>query len=359
VHILNYYEELGIAKTSSIEEIKSAYRQLALKYHPDRNPGDKEAEIKFKKIAESYEILSDPQKRQQYDTYGTVGRGAGQSNWAEVNVNDIFSNFFGRQQYNGEPGDHIVESITVNLNDVLSGKEVDLHVARNVTCDKCKGAGGTTGACTTCHGSGSVAFSGPGMQVIRTCHGCGGKRVEIKERCDKCKGSGHSHSQTEEVVIVVPPGVENGVQMCFKGQGHPGKQGGPSGHLYVVINVESHPFFERLGHGDLLCKVPVSYTQLVFGAEIEIPSLGSKAKFKMPPHTQDNTKFKLHKMGVPKAFGPVSNKGDVGDIIIEVKLDVPRQLSANHKILLEQLAELNEENVYPVLTDFKKKVEAL
>ena len=358
---MNYYEVLEVAKTANIEEIKTAYRQKALKFHPDRNPGDKEAETKFKQCAEAYEVLSDPTKRKEYDTFGAVKRGgAAAPGWADINVNDIFSNFFGqKQQYNGEAGDHIVESVTIDLNDVLTGKEVDVQVDRNVLCEKCKGTGGVTGTCSVCQGNGSMVFSGAGMQIVRTCHACGGKKFEIKEACEKCKGNGYSHSQAEEVIVVVPPGVENGVQMCFKSQGHPGKHGGPNGHLYVVINVKPHPFFERLPHGDLLCKVPVTYDQLVLGADIEIPNLTNKVKFRMPPYTQTNAKFRLQKMGVPKAFGPVSNKADLGDIIIEVKLDVPRQLSANHKILLEQLSELNEPDAYPAVLAFKNKVESL
>lgn len=353
-----YYDVLGVTKESNLEDIKKAYRQLALKHHPDKNPGDKEAEKKFKECAEAYEVLSDPNKRREYDTFGAVGRGR-QPNW-DINVNDIFANFFGtRQQPSGEPGDHIVESVTVTLNDVLTGKEADLRVARNVICDKCGGKGGKTEPCSVCQGSGQTVFAGAGMQVIRTCHGCGGKRFEIKERCDKCKASGYSHSQSEKVTVIVPPGVENGIQMCFKGQGQPGKQGGPNGHLYVIINVAPHLFFERISHGDLLCKVPVTYTQLVFGAELEIPSLTGKAKFRIPPYTQNNAKFKLQRMGVPKAFGPVSNKSDLGDIIIEAVLDVPKQLSANHRILLEQLSELNELDAYPAVSDFTKKVEAI
>jgi molecular chaperone DnaJ len=355
---MDYYETLGVPKTASIEEIKSAYRQQALKNHPDRNPGDKEAEERFKKAAEAYEVLSDTTKRREYDIHGKVGRSS--SHWADINVNDIFSSFFGnKQQYNGEPGDHIVESLTINLNDVLTGKEVDIKVARNVCCDSCKGVGGKTNTCSVCQGHGQVVSSGAGMQVIRTCYKCGGKKVEIKEACSKCKGSGYSHSQEEDIVVVVPPGVETGVQMCFKSQGHPGRQGGNSGHLYVVINVEPHTFFERMSHGDLLCKVPVTYTQLVLGADIEVPSLTGKIKFRMPPHTQSNAKFRLQKMGVPKAFGPVSNKSDLGDIIIEVKLDVPKEISGNHKIILEQLSELNEPLAYPNVCEFKKKVESI
>lgn len=354
---MDYYEILGIARTASAEEIKKAYRQAALKHHPDKNSGDVEAEKKFKLAAEAYEILSDPAKKMQFDETGTTGRVAANT-FVYPDVNDIFNAFFNQKSiYIGEPGEHIVESVIVTLEQVVAGCDVDLKILKNIVCNSCNGAGGPTTSCHLCKGAGKTIVSGANMQVIRTCPSCGGRGKSLREHCIRCTGSGYSHTQEEDIVVAVPPGVDSNVQITFKGHGHPGRLGGPDGNLYVVISVEQHPFFERLTHGDVLCKVPVAYTQLVFGAEVEIPNLQSKLiKFRMPPHTQSGTKFRLQRLGVPKACGPVSNKVDVGDMIIEVKVDIPNNVSDNHRILLEQLAGLGEGHSYSQIADFQKRL---
>ena len=345
--MINYHEILGVSPTASAEEIKTAYRKLAMKYHPDKNPGDKEAEKKFKEASQAYEVLSNKNVK-------TRNRS---ENSSETIFHDIFRDFFNQQQeFDGEPGEHIVTGVIISLEQVVTGCDIDVKFSRKILCQECKGIGGELHVCNACRGNGKTVFSGANMQVIRTCPTCSGKGKKVDNSCKKCNGSGYSGSSNEELKVAIPPGVDNNYQITYKGQGHPGKKGGPDGALYVIITIEKHAFFERLHYGDVLCKTPVTYTQLIFGAEIELPTLHGKfIKFRLPSCTQDNSKFRLQRLGVPKAFGPVANKEDMGDMIVEVKLDVPTNITEDHRNLLEQLAKT--EVSYPQVEAFQKKMQ--
>lgn len=351
---MDLYTILGVAKTATPEEIKKAYRQLALKYHPDKNPGDKEAEQQFKKVGEAYGVLSDPDKRKEYDRFGSVGRQS--SGGFHDMSDDIFSPFRRQKAYRGRAGDHIVCHIAVNLEAVSKGCEVEVKFKRAKVCSDCKGQGGTLGECRACNGVGQkITMMSPIMQSSMTCQECVGTGEGIIDPCKKCSGKGYDSYEDVEIVVQVPPGIDNGMSMTYKGMGNPGRCGGRDGHLMVQVAVKKHALFERISQGDILCVVPVTYDQLVFGDEIEIPNLErTNVKFKMPAGTQSGSKFRLQKQGLPKAVGPKQND-DIGDLLVEVRIEIPSKLNDNHRIMVEQLAGIYDVEAFPTISEFKRK----
>jgi molecular chaperone DnaJ len=359
----DYYQILEVDRNASEDEIKRAYRRLALKYHPDRNPGDKNAEEKFKEINEAYACLSDPQKRAQYDTYGTVedvGAGFGfedfASSFGDV-FSDIFSDFFGtftgRQRRRPTKGADLRYDLEIDLSEAVFGTEKKIKVPRWETCTSCNGNGSKDGinlsTCNICRGTGQTRLQQGFFTISRTCSNCGGTGKVIVEICRECKGKGKI-KRHRTVSLKVPPGVDTGIKLKVSGEGEAGSYGGPPGDLYVVINVAPHPFFKRKGN-DLHCEVPISFVQAALGGEIEVPTIDGTASIKIPPGTPSGRVFHLKGKGVPRlgAHGR-------GDQFVTVYIDVPKKLSQRQKELLQEFARISGEETPKSFVDKIKDI---
>jgi len=348
----DYYRILEIDRNATDADIKKAFRRLALKYHPDRNPGDKECEEKFKEINEAYSCLSDPQKRANYDAFGTTegirpdfGFGDFAPNFGDI-FGDIFEDFFGtftgRKRARPTKGADLRYDIELNLSEAVFGTEKIINVPRWETCSSCKGNGAKDGkdiaTCHTCKGSGHTRLQQGFFSISRTCSQCSGSGRIIINPCVECKGTGKI-KRKRSVSIKVPPGVDTGIRLRVSGEGEAGSFGGPPGDLYVVINVAPHPFFKRKGN-DLHCEVPISFTKAVLGAEIEVPTIDGKTFIKIPAGTPSGRVFHLKGKGVPKlgAHGR-------GDQFVTVYVDVPKKLTPRQKELLEEFASISGDEV--------------
>jgi len=352
----DYYEVLSVSRTATEQEIKSSYRKLAMQYHPDRNPGNAEAEEKFKECSEAYSVLMDSDKRARYDQYGHAavnGGGFGgfdPSNFADVSdiFGDIFSDFFGvnvggRGRSRVQRGGDARADITLTFEEAAFGKKTQVKVRRYEACEHCKGTGSGGGkgpaTCQTCAGRGQVRYQQAMFSIARTCPTCQGMGRVISDPCSKCKGE--SRAMKEHVIDVsVPGGVEDGTRIRYQEQGDVGPNGGPPGDLYVVLQVKQHPFFEREGK-DLHCSVPISFTQAAMGAEIVIPTLdGGEHKLKIQEGTQSGTTFRIRGKGVPG----LQSSGK-GDMYVKVRVETPRKLTKRQRELLGELGEtFNIEN---------------
>lgn len=359
----DYYEVLGVGKSASADEIKKAYRKLAMQFHPDRNPGNKEAEDKFKEAAEAYEVLSDADKRAKYDRFGHQAfapgsGGAGPHGFSDIN--DIFSafgdifggsgfdDFFGgrggrtRQRYTGEPGSDLKLRLALTLEEISTGVEKKLKLKRNVSCDSCNGSGASNPSdqqtCPVCQGSGEVRQvqrSVFGQFVnISACNNCNGTGKVIKNPCKTCKGDGRVHGETT-IKVNIPAGVSNGNYLTLRNQGNAGKRGGPTGDLVVLIEEEQHSVFTREGN-DILCDVEVSIPEAILGTEVEIPTLSGHAKVKIDPGTPSGKLLRLRGKGIPE-YG----SSRVGDQIIRVNIFIPKSLSQKEKDLIRQMESLD------------------
>lgn len=359
----DYYEVLGVARDASESEIKKAYRKLALKHHPDRNQGDEKAVEIFKEASEAYDILSDSQKRQRYDQYGHAGvSGAGGRGGGAGfgDVNDIFSAFgdifegfgFGggggggrRGRSGARRGASLETTVVLDLPEAASGCKRELEIRRREPCENCDGSGSAPGSeavtCTTCGGQGQVIQAQGFFRVQTTCPNCRGEGKMVKNPCIDCEGSGRK-MQTSVLEINIPAGVDNGMQMPIRGEGEAGIKGGPRGDLLVNFQVCEHPLFQRQDQ-DLMCLVPVSYAQAALGAEIEVPTLDGKESLTIDPGTQPGTEFRLRGKGMADPNG----RRGVGDLIVEIQLEVPRKVTGRHEELLRELAELDQANVMP------------
>jgi molecular chaperone DnaJ len=362
-----YYEILTVSRTATEAEIKKAYKKLAVANHPDRNPDDPEAAERFKEAAEAYEVLSDSNKRQIYDRYGHDGlRGAARS--AGRDQFDIFNSFgdlgeilgdlFGggrahRSGPRGRRGNDLKTSVTLTLNEVATGCQKDIKLSRNEHCSTCHGSGAKPGTspetCDYCDGQGAVLKSQGFFRMQTTCPACRGEGTIVRQKCEDCRGSGFGRRTIEETVTV-PPGVDTGVQLCLQGEGEPGTPGAPRGDLFVEVRVQKHPMFERHDN-HLVCHVPISYTQAVLGAEIEIPLLDGKDTLTIPPGTQPGEMFKLKHKGLPSLRG-----GRVGDLHVEIKLEVPTRIDENEEQLLRKLAEIEKTAVSPHRKSFFERM---
>lgn len=353
----DYYEILGVAKDASDDDIKRSYRKLAAKYHPDRNPGDETATHAFKEAAEAYDVLSTPEKRARYDRFGHAGvQGMGGGHgFGDVNdifeaFGDIFGDFFGggggRQQRGGKrprKGDSLKTSLTIDLMEAAIGVERELEIARHAICDTCHGTGAKPGTspqtCDYCGGRGQVVQSQGFFRVQTNCPACRGQGTIIREKCDTCRG-GKVKTVRVTLNVKVPAGVDNEMQLCLRGEGDPGENGGPSGDLYVDLRVKKHALFQRDGR-HLICEVPITFSQAALGADLEIPILTGKHVLKIPAGTQPGEVFRLRGFGMPDPQGGSTR----GDLLVHVQVEVPKKLTKKHEELLRQLAELENKHV--------------
>jgi molecular chaperone DnaJ len=354
----DYYEILSVTRTATEQEIKSSYRKLAMQYHPDRNPGNKEAEEKFKECTEAYSVLMDAEKRARYDQFGHAGvnggggfQGFDPANFADFSdiFGDIFSDFFGVNVGGGgrrsraQRGGDARADLTLTFEEAAFGKKTEVKVRRYEPCEHCHGSGSAAGkapaTCPTCGGRGQVRYQQGLFSIARTCPSCQGAGRVISDPCGKCKGEMRSMKE-RTVEVNVPAGVEDGTRIRYSEQGDAGVQGGPAGDLYVVLKVKPHPFFEREGR-DLHCSVPISFAQAALGDELTIPTLdGGEHKLKVPEGTQSGTTFRIRGKGVPA----LQSHGK-GDLYVHVRVQTPGKLSKRQRELLSELgASLNLEN---------------
>ena len=341
----SYYELLGVSRDASAESIKKAYRKLAMKYHPDRNPDDKGAEEKFKEAAEAYEVLSDLQKRQIYDTYGKEGlrssgySGPGNNDDIFSHINDMFGDIFGfggrsRQRDPNAPvqGDDLRYDIQISFMDAVHGVNREVEITKKETCLTCDGSGARPGyraeTCPSCHGRGQVIRSQGFFQVSTTCPQCHGTGQVISEPCNDCHGEGLLNKK-KTVNLRIPAGVDTGSRMRLSGEGEGGRRGGQSGDLYVIIHVEEHEHFQRDGQFIYL-SLPVPMVQAALGCEVDVPTIHGTSKLKIPAGTQSGDRFTLRKEGVPSLRG-----GGKGDMVVETQVKTPVKLTKQQKELLK------------------------
>ena len=342
---VDYYEVLGCERTASEAEIKSAYRKMALKHHPDRNPGDSESEARFKEAAEAYSVLGDAQKRQRYDAYGHAGLGGagGFDPTVFADFGDILGDLFGfggarRQRGGPRRGSDLRYNLELGFTEAAFGAETQVQIARAEGCTACKGSGaapGTTATtCAACRGGGQVTFQQGFFSVARTCGKCRGTGKVVATPCETC----HGHGQVElerKLQIKVPAGVDTGSQLRITGEGEGGLAGGPPGDLYVVVRVEDHPFFKRDG-ASLYCEVPVNVAQAALGATLDIPTLdGATTRLSIPEGTQTGASFRIRQQGIPN----LGTRGR-GDLHVAVRVVTPTRLSGEQKKLIEQLGKV-------------------
>ena len=362
----DYYAILGVGRNASAEDLRNAYRQCAMKYHPDRNPGNKQAEEQFKKCAEAYEVLGDPEKRRRYDQFGKAGlSGTGIHDWQQADVHDIFSMFedvfglggvfggMGRRGRRGpQPGASLQCFLDVSLEEVLSGVAKTVRIARRELCEKCRGTGSTSGrreTCSACRGHGRVQQGSGFFRVITDCPGCGGAGSVIRDPCPQCQGHRFiRHQRTIE--IRVPPGIDDGQRIRYSGQGDGGEPGAPTGDLYAMIRVQPHAFFERHGR-DLLCQVPISLTQAALGATVEAPTLEGKTDLEIRRGTQSGDLYRLKGTGLPDLNGHAR-----GDILVQVVVEIPKKLSRRQQELLEEFAATEAKGHLPQRESFLEKL---
>ncbi len=371
----DYYEVLGVEKTASADELKRAYRKKAMQYHPDRNPGDKQAEAKFKECNEAYEVLSNDEKRARYDQYGfagvdpnfnpNAGFGGGFGGFGDAfsGFGDIFGDLFGgggrsRNPNSPRRGEDVGARLELTFEEAAFGTEKEVPVTRIETCAKCNGSGAAAGSqpetCPTCHGSGSVRttqnFMGMTMQSTSACPKCGGTGKIIKDPCQTCKGKGKVRRSTK-VKVKVPAGVDEGQTIRVRSEGCSGSNGGPKGDLLIEISIRKHPFFQREG-ATVVCEFPISFTQAALGAELEIPTLDGKVRYAIPEGTQTGTTFRLRGKGIP-----ILRSKNRGDQLVTVVVETPTKLTKEQKELLHRLEEsTSDSGSQPKIAKFFEKL---
>lgn len=368
----DYYEILGVDRNATDDDIKKAFRKLALKYHPDRNKGDKAAEEKFKEINEAYQVLSDPQKRSQYDQFGTAdfnGAGSGGFDFGGFQdfggFGDIFDTVFGggfggfsSSRHNGpQPGADLQYNLNLTFEEAAFGVKKEIEISRAEECKTCGGTGAKRGTrpekCDKCGGTGQVRTQRRtalgNFVTVNTCDKCGGKGTIIKESCPDCHGTGRVR-RMRKITVNIPAGVDKGNTITLRGEGEPGTRGGEQGDLYISINVLPHKIFKREGF-DVICEMPISFPQATLGAEVDVPTIDGMMKFTIPEGTQNGNNFRIKGKGIPKLRGYGR-----GDEIIRIIVEVPRRLNEKQKNILKQFAESCGEDVNEQRKSFFEKV---
>ncbi len=369
----DYYEVLGVGRGASEEEIKKAYRRLAIQFHPDRNPGNKESEERFKEINEAYQVLSDPDRRAQYDRFGHAafqGAAGGPGGFGgfdfsqgfEEVFSDIFGDFFGtgrgRSRSRSRRGDDLRYDLEIDFEEAARGVEKVVKFQRLTQCDACNGTrsrGGSASAktCPNCRGTGQVRTQQGFFSIATTCGQCRGEGTIIVDPCPKCQGQGRIR-KTESLSVRIPPGVDNGSRLKLRGEGEAGYAGGPQGDLYVVIHVREHPLFARQDN-DIIIEVPISFPQAALGAELDVPTLDGKVKLKIPPGTQSGKVLRLKGKGIPDLHGYGR-----GDEMVKIVVETPKRLSPRQRELLEEFAKLSGEDVnHPMSKGFVDKLKEM
>lgn len=362
----DYYEILGVARSATDQEIKSAYRKLALKHHPDRNPGDKDAEENFKEAAEAYAVLADADKRHVYDRFGHAGLGSAATAGAGFDptvftgfedilggLGDIFGFgdiFGGRRRGGPQRGADLRYDLEISFEESAHGTETSIQIPRQETCETCHGSGAAAGSkpttCPQCGGHGQVRYQQGFFTVARTCGQCRGSGQVITNPCSTCRGAGRVQKE-RKITVKIPAGIATGQRLRLSSEGEAGSAGGPPGDLYVVVHVQEHPFYQREGN-DLYCEIPLNFPTLALGGEIMIPTLEGEEKFKIPDATQTGTMFRLRGRGMPDVTG----RGGRGDLLVTVKAITPKKLTREQKKLMEQLsATLPKEKFEPTPRD--------
>lgn len=347
----DYYEILGVSRTATDAEIKRAYRALAVKYHPDKNPGDHTAEESFKECAEAYAVLSDSQKRASYDRFGHQGVGAGAGGFGFEggfsNIDDVFDMFGFGDLFGGsrsrrttvQRGADLRYDLEISLEDAATGKDEKLRIPRLETCDECSGSGAEKGTqpetCVTCSGSGQTRYQQGFFSVMRTCANCGGRGKIIKTPCPACRGAGRIEKE-KTIEIKIPAGVETGSRLRVTGEGEAGVGGGPTGDLYIVIHVAEHRDFERQGN-NLYSAVPITFAQAALGSDLTVRTLDGEEQIKVPAGTQTGTVFRVKGKGMPNLGG----RGH-GDLFVAVTLVTPKTLTKEQREILERLSEVED-----------------
>lgn len=374
----DYYEVLGVPRNASDADLKKAYRKLALEFHPDRNPGNPEAEETFKTVSEAYAVLSDAEKRVAYDRFGFQGLrgpgGAGAPDFGDIGgFTDLFNDLFGDvlgsgrsrgRRGRGQRGADLRYNLDVELKDILNGTEATIRIPKMRPCSECGGSGARSGTgpeiCDRCHGSGQMIFQQGFFRVARPCDGCGGEGQIIRHRCGKCRGAGRVEGQ-QTIQVKVPAGVEDGARLRLTGEGEAGIAGGPPGDLYVVILVRAHPLFERDGT-DLHCEVPLSFVQAALGSEIEVPTLEGRVKMQIPEGTQSGKLLRLRGKGLPP-LRPRSDPAQLarlrGDLYVRIFVEVPTKLNERQRQLLGEFAAESGTELSPASKSFMEKLRDL
>jgi molecular chaperone DnaJ len=376
----DYYELLGVNKNSSAAEIKKAYRKLAVKYHPDKNPGDKSAEDKFKDISQAYEVLSDQKKKTQYDQYGhdaftRSGRGGAGGGGGFHDPFDIFSQVFGggggggggsifedlfggggqRSRNGARDGADLRYDLEIEFEDAVYGADKKINIPKMVSCKKCSGKGSEPGSgmktCHQCGGAGQVSLGGGFFNIRQTCPGCQGTGQVIEKPCRDCHGEGRVRSE-KNLQIHIPPGVDTGSRLRVSNEGESGSRGGRTGDLYIFIHVRSHEIFQREGN-DIICEIPIDYPTAALGGVIEVPTVSGKTKMKIPDGTQSGTVLRLKGKGIPSLRG-----GPRGNQLVRVFVEVPKHLSREQRTALTEFSTtLDKGKNHPLLSRFLKKAQ--
>ena len=359
----DYYETLGVSKTADEKDLKSAFRKMAMKYHPDKNPGDAAAEQKFKDVNEAYETLKDPQKRAAYDRYGHAafeqGGMGGAGGFQGGGFSDIFEDIFGEMMGGGrqrrssggrERGADMRYNMEISLEEAYSGKTAQIRVPTSITCDVCSGSGAKPGTspktCATCQGSGRVRAAQGFFSIERTCPTCHGRGQTITDPCTKCHGQGRV-TEERSLSVNIPSGIEDGTRIRLAGEGEAGLRGGPAGDLYIFLSVKPHEIFQREG-ADLSCSVPISMTTAALGGTFDVSTLdGTKSRVTVPEGTQPGRQFRLKGKGMP-----VLRSNQVGDLYIQIQIETPQKLTKRQRELLKEFEELSSKENNPESTGF-------
>src|SRR5246500_4245765 len=363
-----YYETLEVDRNADENKLKAAFRKLAMKWHPDKNPGDAQSEIKFKEINEAYEVLKDGEKRAAYDRFGHAafeqggpGGGAGFGAGFASSFSDIFEDLFGMGGQRGrggrERGADLRYNMEISLEEAFQGKTAQIEIPVSVTCESCSGTGARAGSkpktCSTCGGAGRVRQAQGFFTLERTCPGCQGRGQMIEDACPSCSGSGRV-TRERTLSVNIPQGVEDGTRIRLAGEGEAGVRGGPAGDLYIFIAIGAHPFFHREG-ADLHCRVPISMVTAALGGEFEVPTIDKgKTKVKIPSGTQSGRRFRLQGKGMP-----VLRSKQTGDMYIQVLVETPQKLSKRQRELLNEFERLSSQDTQPEAAGFFGKVKEL